>query len=58
MQELLVAVIIAAVLIWLGLRLFRACRADPCKGCPGCGTDHLSAEQPTPAANPKQDNCG
>ena len=46
MQELLVILIIAAVLVWLGLRLFRAFRSGHCEGCPGCGTNCPSAKQP------------
>jgi hypothetical protein len=55
MQELLVAIIIAAVLVWLGLRLFRALRSGQCKGCPGCGTNCPPADQPVD--NDEQD-CG
>jgi hypothetical protein len=56
MQELLVAVIIAAALVWLGLRLFRACRSNSCKGCPGCGAKCQPAEQSTD--NHDEPDCG
>jgi hypothetical protein len=55
MQKLLVVLIIAAVLIWLGLRLFRACRSDSCKGCPGCGARRPPASEPV---DTEKENCG
>lgn len=50
MQELLVLLIIAAVLVWLGLRLIRAFRSGQCKGCPGCGAK-------CPPADTEQQDC-
>jgi hypothetical protein len=39
MQNLLVGLIVFAVLVWLGIRLFRALRSPSCScgSCPACG---------------------